>query len=842
MQRFVRRTVRAGYDDDNTTEKLADDITPTLEEISNTNKPRRRPDGLDLDERQDPRPLQELESATKNDDAQNRAEYRNLPIFSGIMIPFSIMLSIPSLTGHWYVRTGDEHELLEVRPNPVLLDVAMGFSMACGILANICLVIRFSERRIKLMTALCIMFLSLHDIINIPAVTIFGVIHRFDDGFTYGQSFWLTVCSTIFSTATNFTLIFDYLNTRDFTHSGSGLTHKQRSLVIIIIILLCYISLGSLLLGETLNISFLDALYLSIVSIETIGFGDLHPDSTGTRILACIYISGGILNLALLVALSREALLEGAAATVQQRMAKARTHARERNIRTRWRAAIHWRLRAKGLHTWVDDRDEEQARSRGSHSRRHQHWYAKLLCLWRQVKSEVWREWEDPAWKYVYGHRHKRLNLEALSEAELETAALEAGLPLSELIPKGLKLQGNDSQDSNDSVEDESDSALTNWQNPGASHPSLTHVRMIGMISLLNNFALAYTNGLSELGQDSPEQSDTEDTTPTESIRPHLNVPFTRSLTTTMTMADEDYNGVCVPESLETVEKNAFYTRLVLSLSLFVIFWMAGSAIFMKTEGWPFGAAMYFCFVSFSTVGYGDFSPKTPAGRSIFIVWALLGVGTMTILISILAEAYSKSYKSVINTEIVMSTTETFSETLASSTGYQQRLLDSRDLSTPSGGKDQGSLNSSSSSSLTAASDSRSSILLSSPSYPSPGPRLPRSPLRTVMLPIPEDTDIDADVDGTTTEPALRERVNLAALPAHVLRHVDHLMSIIGTASRNNSPSRRRTGMNGQGEVSRESEHGALLREIQKHLAHISNAAKDAQKDTVATPSVTFSS
>lgn len=30
----------------------------------------------------------------------------------------------------------------------------------------------------------------------------------------------------------------------------------------------------------------------------------------------------------------------------------------------------------------------------------------------------------------------------------------------------------------------------------------------------------------------------------------------------------------------------------------------------------------------------GDFSPKSPAGRSIFVVWALLGVATMTILIS----------------------------------------------------------------------------------------------------------------------------------------------------------------------------------------------------------------
>lgn len=39
-------------------------------------------------------------------------------------------------------------------------------------------------------------------------------------------------------------------------------------------------------------------------------------------------------------------------------------------------------------------------------------------------------------------------------------------------------------------------------------------------------------------------------------------------------------------------------------------------------------------FTAFTTIGYGDFAPKTPAGRSIFVVWALFGVATMTILIS----------------------------------------------------------------------------------------------------------------------------------------------------------------------------------------------------------------
>ncbi|CAA7270244.1 unnamed protein product [Cyclocybe aegerita] len=216
-------------------------------------------------------------------------QYRFLPIFSGIMIPFSIMLSIPSLTGHWYIRTGDNDVTIEVRPNPLMLDMAMGMSMGC-------------------------------DIINIPAVTIFGIQHRFDDGFTYGQSFWMTVCSTLASTATNITLIVDYARTTDFAQSGSGLTRKQRSLAIIIIILLCYISLGALIQTIMLKIAFIDALYFTVASIETVGFGDIRPTSTGTRIFTCCYIAGGILNLALAVAMASEALLEAAAVGFQSRL------------------------------------------------------------------------------------------------------------------------------------------------------------------------------------------------------------------------------------------------------------------------------------------------------------------------------------------------------------------------------------------------------------------------------------------------------------------------------------------------------------------------------------------
>ena len=56
--------------------------------------------------------------------------------------------------------------------------------------------------------------------------------------------------------------------------TGSGLTHKQRSLVIIIIVLLCYITLGSLVQTFMLKITFIDSLYFTVVTVESIGEHD----------------------------------------------------------------------------------------------------------------------------------------------------------------------------------------------------------------------------------------------------------------------------------------------------------------------------------------------------------------------------------------------------------------------------------------------------------------------------------------------------------------------------------------------------------------------------------------
>lgn len=61
-------------------------------------------------------------------------KYRWTPILSGVLVPFSILLEIPGLTEHWYVKTIDNVPVV-YQSNPALLDVALGISLACAVVS-----------------------------------------------------------------------------------------------------------------------------------------------------------------------------------------------------------------------------------------------------------------------------------------------------------------------------------------------------------------------------------------------------------------------------------------------------------------------------------------------------------------------------------------------------------------------------------------------------------------------------------------------------------------------------------------------------------------------------------
>lgn len=65
----------------------------------------------------------------------------------------------------------------------------------------------------------------------------------------------------------------------------------------------------------------------------------------------------------------------------------------------------------------------------------------------------------------------------------------------------------------------------------------------------------------------------------------------------------------------------------------------------MKSQNLTYFQALYFCYVSLLTIGYGDLSPTSNAGKPFFIVWSLIAVPTMTILISDMSDTVIASFK-----------------------------------------------------------------------------------------------------------------------------------------------------------------------------------------------------
>ncbi|KAJ0110088.1 hypothetical protein J7T55_014891 [Diaporthe amygdali] len=75
-----------------------------------------------------------------------------------------------------------------------------------------------------------------------------------------------------------------------------------------------------------------------------------------------------------------------------------------------------------------------------------------------------------------------------------------------------------------------------------------------------------------------------------------------------------------------------------ISTTVWLMLWLVGAAIFQQCEvtyqGWTYFDGFYFAFVSLTTIGYGDVTPISPAGKSFFVFWSLLALPTMTVLIS----------------------------------------------------------------------------------------------------------------------------------------------------------------------------------------------------------------
>ena len=70
-----------------------------------------------------------------------------------------------------------------------------------------------------------------------------------------------------------------------------------------------------------------------------------------------------------------------------------------------------------------------------------------------------------------------------------------------------------------------------------------------------------------------------------------------------------------------------------------------GAVFYHYVEGFTWLDSFYFCTITLTTIGYGDFSPKTDLGKLFTIPYAIMGIGILGAVINTLNQRRAERVK-----------------------------------------------------------------------------------------------------------------------------------------------------------------------------------------------------
>ena len=89
---------------------------------------------------------------------------------------------------------------------------------------------------------------------------------------------------------------------------------------------------------------------------------------------------------------------------------------------------------------------------------------------------------------------------------------------------------------------------------------------------------------------------------------------------------------------LWTFLKDKEYRDLLFTTLITLI---VGSGMYHYLEGWSWIDSFYFSIITLTTIGYGDFSPQTNAGKLFTIFYIIIGIGIILTFIDTVYNHYT---------------------------------------------------------------------------------------------------------------------------------------------------------------------------------------------------------
>jgi voltage-gated potassium channel len=90
--------------------------------------------------------------------------------------------------------------------------------------------------------------------------------------------------------------------------------------------------------------------------------------------------------------------------------------------------------------------------------------------------------------------------------------------------------------------------------------------------------------------------------------------------------------------TLITFIKDDEYRDLLFTTIIIII---VGTLVYHFVEGWTYIDSLYFSVVTLTTIGFGDFAPKTDFGKLFTILYIIVGIGMILSFINTVQHQYT---------------------------------------------------------------------------------------------------------------------------------------------------------------------------------------------------------
>ncbi|KAJ2614848.1 Potassium channel [Coemansia sp. RSA 1804] len=608
---------------------------------------------------------------------RSKHNFRALVTYGGYLIPINILLNVILLGRGWLeYKVPDANGQRETVNNPLGYLVTSIVSLVLIVISGICFVLRCLEYDVLITTIMSVMANVANAVlILVSAVTYLKSERPAHPDANLTGEYYCSYAGAAVALLNALLLLIDILITPGFRYRGSGMSRQQRMLQFNIILIVVWIGIGGYAWSKIEAWDTITSVMFCMVTVTTIGFGNKSPTKTYSRALQLIYGPLGILMFGLMLLNTRNVIIQitrNKFRTAKREFQAKRKKLEEdvtanqvsrrlaaRPVKPSWHSVVtdflgrvfiprRERVRA-GIPEWLRRRlDRGERGTPDSHvdledglKRPHDKDAGSLGTARypgdaESTFSHAREPWDIPQQQQqppMLGQR--TASPDAISErAYSNRSAADDGSfgrgsyvePPQHAIPRTYTTASRLSQ-----VEE----ALSR---PGM--PDRIRRRM--------KFGLKHKHKHGASGRRHSDDQDSDDEaafhsggdTEDDNNNHGKDTGFKRVLTTASVIHNKvmDKASKGIAKAKNKAKKNGprqITKQLWAALAINISFWCASAAIFYACESpeWTYFDALYFCYVAFTTIGYGDIVPATTEGMVTFICLCFVAVALETFLV-----------------------------------------------------------------------------------------------------------------------------------------------------------------------------------------------------------------